>query len=124
MNRAATADGTARREHFPHDVDVGVRGFGETPAKAFEQAALALMAVVTQVEIEPKTQVAVTCEAFDLELLFVEWRHAGATAAGLAYGSLAPPRACRGLLAEEFKLLRQKKTCPIKAPVQLRPLNR
>lgn len=76
MNRTATADGTARWEHFPHDADVGVRGFGETPAKAFEQAALALMAVVTQVEIEPKTQVAVTCEAPDLELLFVEWLNA------------------------------------------------
>lgn len=76
MNQTAPAVGTIRWEHFPHDADVGVRGFGETPAKAFEQAALALMAVVTQVEIEPKTQVAVTCEAPDLELLFVEWLNA------------------------------------------------
>ena len=33
-------------EHFPHDADVGVRGFGATPAEAFAQAALALTAVV------------------------------------------------------------------------------
>ena len=36
-----------RWEHFPHDADVGVRGFGVTAAEAFEQAALALTAVVT-----------------------------------------------------------------------------
>ena len=76
MNRTATAAGTARWEHFPHDADVGVRGFGPSAAEAFEQAAQALTAIVTQVEIEPKTQVAVTCEAPDLELLFVEWLNA------------------------------------------------
>lgn len=74
MNQVAA--GTARWEHFPHDADVGVRGFGETPARAFEQAAQALTAVVTQVEIEPKTPVTVACEAPDLELLFVEWLNA------------------------------------------------
>ena len=76
MNRTATAAGTARWEHFPHDADVGVRGFGPSAAEAFEQAAQAVTAIVTQVEIEPKTQVAVTCEAPDLELLFVEWLNA------------------------------------------------
>ena len=39
-------------EHFPHDADVGVRGFGPTPAAAFEQGALALTAAVT-VRVEP-----------------------------------------------------------------------
>ena len=29
-------------EHFPHDADIGIRGFGATPAEAFEQAAVAL----------------------------------------------------------------------------------
>ena len=41
---------TGRRgqwEHFPHDADVGVRGWGATAAEAFEQAAQALTAVVT-----------------------------------------------------------------------------
>jgi len=31
-------------EHFPHEADVGIRGFGATLAEAFEQAALAMSA--------------------------------------------------------------------------------
>jgi len=73
---AATGTGKARWEHFPHDADVGVRGFGATPGEAFEQAAQALTAVVTTALVEPKTEVVVTCEAPDLELLFVEWLNA------------------------------------------------
>jgi len=77
MTEAATsASGKARWEHFPHDADVGVRGFGATAAEAFEQAALALTAVVTQAQVEPKIRVDVVCEAPDLELLFVEWLNA------------------------------------------------
>lgn len=34
-------------EHFQHMADIGVHGWGATLAEAFEQAALALMAVVT-----------------------------------------------------------------------------
>jgi SHS2 domain-containing protein len=63
-------------EHFPHAADVGVRGFGDTPAEAFEQAALALTAVVTHAAVAPKLEVKVHCEAPDLELLFVEWLNA------------------------------------------------
>jgi Archease protein family (MTH1598/TM1083)/tRNA-splicing ligase RtcB len=33
-------------EHFPHDADVGVRGWGTSAAQAFEQAAYALTAVI------------------------------------------------------------------------------
>jgi SHS2 domain-containing protein len=62
-----------RWEHFPHDADIGVRGFGATPAEAFEQAALALTAAVTQAEVRPLSAVRVTCEAPDLDLLFVDW---------------------------------------------------
>ena len=60
-------------EHFGHDADVGIRGFGATPAAAFEQAALALTAVVTSAEVKSPTPVEVTCQAPDLELLFVDW---------------------------------------------------
>lgn len=63
-------------EHFPHDADVGVRGFGGTPAEAFEQAAKALTAVVTHAEVKPSQTVQVVCTAPDLELLFVEWLNA------------------------------------------------
>ena len=53
-----------------------MRGFGATAAEAFEQAAQALTAVVTHAEVEPKVRVEVSCEAPDLELLFVEWLNA------------------------------------------------
>ena len=76
MNQTATAAGPARWEQFPHEADVGVRGFGATAAQAFEQGALALSAVVTRTEVEPKIRVEVSCEAPDLELLFVEWLNA------------------------------------------------
>lgn len=75
--RSAPADETSGRwEHFPHDADVGVRGSGPTSAAAFEQAARALTAVITQADVKPQISVEVTCEAPDLELLFVEWLNA------------------------------------------------
>ena len=65
---------TPHWEHFPHEADMGVRGFGATQAEAFEQAAIAMTAVVTDVAtVEPRECVAVQCEAPDRELLFAEW---------------------------------------------------
>ncbi|MBI4262789.1 MAG: archease [Acidobacteria bacterium] len=67
----------ARWEHFPHDADVGVVGLGSTKAEAFEQAALALTAVVTDPRQVRTTEiVAVECRAADDELLLVEWLNA------------------------------------------------
>jgi SHS2 domain-containing protein len=63
-------------EHFPHDADVGVRGFGATAAEAFEQAAFALTAVVTDSPVKPAVAVEVSCDAADIELLLVEWLNA------------------------------------------------
>jgi len=63
-------------QHFSHDADIGVRGFGTTPAQAFEQAALALTAVVTRETVEASSPVEVRCDAPDLELLFVDWLNA------------------------------------------------
>ena len=63
-------------QHFSHEADIGVRGFGATPTQAFEQAALALTAVVTRAEVKPLTAVAVSCAAPDLELLLVDWLNA------------------------------------------------
>ena len=76
MNQTVTAVSSAGWEHFPHDADVGVRGFGVTPAEAFEQAAHALTEVVTHATVEAQLQVKVSCEAPDIELLFVEWLNA------------------------------------------------
>ena len=65
---------TAHWEHFPHQADIGVRGYGATPAEAFEQVALALTAVVTYPDFVATNQrIEVTCEAPDIELLLVEW---------------------------------------------------
>jgi hypothetical protein len=43
---AALPESKAGWEHFPHDADVGVRGWGTSAAQAFEQAAYALTAVI------------------------------------------------------------------------------
>lgn len=65
---------TAHWEHFSHGADVGVRGFGDTKAEAFEQAALATVAVITALEtVEPQETVGIECEAPDDELLLVDW---------------------------------------------------
>jgi SHS2 domain-containing protein len=66
----------ARWEHFAHDADIGIRGWGRTPAEAFEQGAYALTAAVTQKTVTPRSEVRVSCSAPDLELLFVEWLNA------------------------------------------------
>ena len=76
MNAATPGDTKIGWEHFPHDADVGIRGWGPTPAVAYEQAAHALTAVITNAEVRSQTSVDVKCEAPDLELLFVEWLNA------------------------------------------------
>ena len=66
----------ARWEHFPHDADIGIRGFGATPAEAFAQAACGLTAIVTHAAVRLQSAAEVRCEAPDLELLFVDWLNA------------------------------------------------
>ena len=63
-----------RWEHFEHEADIGVRGFGPTKAEAYEQVALAMTAVVTDPSsVAARESVAIRCEAPDDELLLVEW---------------------------------------------------
>ena len=60
-------------EHFEHQADMGIRGFGRTREEAFAQAALALTAVVVPPEsIAPRESVHVTCTAPDDELLLLD----------------------------------------------------
>jgi tRNA nucleotidyltransferase (CCA-adding enzyme) len=64
-------------EHFPHQADIGVRGIGSTKEAAFECAAQALTAVVTDLEsVAPTQAVSIVCEAPDDELLLVDWLNA------------------------------------------------
>lgn len=66
--------GAAAWEHFAHGADIGVRGYGASPAQAFEQAGLALTAVVTDVaSVRQATSIPVRCRAPDLDLLLYEW---------------------------------------------------
>src|SRR3972149_799986 len=61
-------------EPFPHQADMGVRGIGPTKEAAFEGAALALTAVITDpAKVIPTQPVTVACEASDDELLLVDW---------------------------------------------------
>jgi tRNA nucleotidyltransferase (CCA-adding enzyme) len=64
-------------ELFPHGADMGVRGFGRSKEAAFEQAAVALTAVISDPEsVTAKEMVEVACEAPDDELLLVNWLNA------------------------------------------------
>jgi len=64
-------------EHFPHQADIGVRGRGASREEAFENAALALTAVLTDPSgVAPREPVEIRCEAPDDELLLVDWLNA------------------------------------------------
>jgi SHS2 domain-containing protein len=66
-----------RWEHFPHEADMGVRGVGATIERAFEQAALALTAVITDpAKVTAREVVEIACQAPDDELLLVDWLNA------------------------------------------------
>lgn len=66
-----------RWEHFAHESDIGVRGLGASCAEAFEQAALALTAIVTDpAGVKAAAKVELGCAAPDAELLLVDWLNA------------------------------------------------
>jgi SHS2 domain-containing protein len=67
----------ARWEHLPHGADIGVCGFGSSKSEAFEQAALALTAIVADpTSVAARESIAIACESSDDELLLVEWLNA------------------------------------------------
>lgn len=63
-------------QHFDHDADMGIAGTGATPAAAFEQVALGMTAIVTEVPVAATEEVSIECQAPDLELLLVDWLNA------------------------------------------------
>ena len=68
---------SSRWEHFEHQADIGIRGYGNSPAQAFEQTALAMSAVITDlILIKTKTVIEIACDEQDLELLLVDWINA------------------------------------------------
>lgn len=73
----APAGTEPRWEHFAHGADIGVRGIAASLAGAFEQAALALTAVIVDPgAVAREEQVVIHCEAPDDELLLVDWLNA------------------------------------------------
>lgn len=67
----------ARWELLPHGADIGVCGIGRSKAEAFEQAGVALTAVVTDPNtVAAEHLVEISCTAPDDELLLVEWLNA------------------------------------------------
>jgi SHS2 domain-containing protein len=66
-----------RYEHFAHGADIGVRGFGPSPAAAFAAAARGLTAIVADpAAVAAVAQVAIVCHAPTLEFLLVDWLNA------------------------------------------------
>jgi len=64
-------------EHYDHEADMGIRGVGDSISAAFEQAALALTAIVVEpAKVQPETRIDLSCEAPDDELLLVDWLNA------------------------------------------------
>jgi SHS2 domain-containing protein len=64
-------------DHFVHGADIGVEGRGPTLAASFEQAALALTAVIADPAlVEPGERIEIACEAPDPELLLADWLNA------------------------------------------------
>lgn len=64
-------------EHFAHSADIGIRGVGPTKEAAFEQIALALTSVMTDLKsVRPEHAVPISCEAPSDDLLLVDWLNA------------------------------------------------
>lgn len=64
-------------EHFSHEADIGIRGYGDTMESAFAQAAIAMIAAICDVTtVKALTSRQIQCEAPDHELLFVDWLNA------------------------------------------------
>jgi SHS2 domain-containing protein len=78
-------------ETFDHGSDVGVRGYGTSPADAFANAGIALTAVITEPTlVRPRRRETFACAADDLEMLFLDWINALVTrmaTEGLVFGA-------------------------------------
>lgn len=75
--RDLTQKDPARWQHFAHGADIGIRGIGATEEEAFEQAALALTAVLAEPgTIASERMIEVECQAPDRETLLVDWLNA------------------------------------------------
>jgi SHS2 domain-containing protein len=66
-------------DHFVHDADIGIRGWGNTPRNALENAALALTGVITDPsKIRSSTKILITdhLSSDNKDLLLYDWLNA------------------------------------------------
>ncbi|KPJ90727.1 MAG: archease [Gammaproteobacteria bacterium SG8_11] len=85
---------TSYWEHFEHEADIGIRGIAPSLAEAFEQTALAMTAVVTDLsQVNSDIEVNIECAAEDEEILLVDWLN-----------SLIYEMAIRKMLFSRFKV--------------------
>jgi tRNA nucleotidyltransferase (CCA-adding enzyme) len=81
-------------EFFPHLGDVGIRGFGLTKEAAFENAARAMTATITDpASVTANVDIEIECRAADDETLLVDWLNA-----------LVFEMAVRGMLFRDFRV--------------------
>jgi SHS2 domain-containing protein len=75
MNKCVLPKNTKMMSHyFEHDADVGIIGRGSTIEQAFESAAEAVFAIVTNLEaVQPDISVAFEFAEEDLEFALVTW---------------------------------------------------
>jgi len=86
---------TPHWEHFEHEADIGIRGIAPTLEQAFEQAAVAMTAVMTNPDrVLASKAIAIHCEAPDTELLLVSW-----------INELIYEMAVRGLVFHRFQVI-------------------
>lgn len=61
-------------EHFAHQADIGIKATADSLAEAFEEAAFALTAIITEPKnVDALESVKIECSAENEELLLVNW---------------------------------------------------
>ncbi len=99
-------------QHYDHRADIGIRGIGSTLTEAFENAALAMTAVIVDPDlVQALETIKITCEEDDPELLFVDWLN-----------SIIYLMATRSMLFSRFSV--QIEGSQLHASIQGEPLDR
>ena len=76
-NCGARPESAERYAYFEHDADIGIIGRGATVEEAFEAAAAAMFAVMTELAaVRPAQTVRMEFEEADIELALVRWLNA------------------------------------------------
>jgi SHS2 domain-containing protein len=92
----SSARGKCSYSYFDHDADVGVVGRGDTLELAFEAAARAMFAIMTDIStVRPQKSVPVEFEEADPELALARWLNlllATAREHGMVFGAFSVAR--------------------------------